>query len=155
MSNDLINSISQCIHVIWVCFKYILKNAGLNTTQRWVKYGRTQQLDTAQKVGFWKNPSLFGSNITQHCVVFSLILRCHSHDRWLNVWCIWYTYLETLQKWRSHLRIGWIIQDFRETYVAFFNILPGNKDAVVPNPPHERRKPSCLQLWWRTLIRVN
>ncbi len=24
--------------------------------------------------------------------------------------------------------------------------LPGNKDAVTPNPPHERRKPSYLQL---------
>ncbi len=24
---------------------YTLKNAGLNTTQRWVKYGRTQWLD--------------------------------------------------------------------------------------------------------------
>ncbi len=39
-------------------------------------------------------------------------------DRWLNVWCIWYTYLETLQQCRSHRRIGWIIQDFRETCVS-------------------------------------
>ncbi len=38
-------------------------------------------------------------------------------DRWLNVWCIWYTYLETLQECRSRRRIGWIIQDFRETCV--------------------------------------
>ncbi len=30
--------------------------------------------------------------------------------------------------------------------VAFFNVPPGNKDAVMPNPPHERRKPSCLQM---------
>ncbi len=35
-------------------------------------------------------------------------------DHWLNVWCIWYTYLEC----RSHRRIGWIIQDFRETCVS-------------------------------------
>ncbi len=34
-------------------------------------------------------------------------------DRYLNVWCIWYTYLETLQECRRHHRIGWIIQDFR------------------------------------------
>ncbi len=28
--------------------------------------------------------------------------------------------------------------------VAFFIGLPGNKDAVMPKPPHERKKPSCL-----------
>ncbi len=39
-------------------------------------------------------------------------------DRWLNVWCIWHTYLETLQECRSRRRIGWIIQDFRETCVS-------------------------------------
>ncbi len=39
-------------------------------------------------------------------------------DRWLNVWCIWHTYLETLQECRSRHRIGWIIQDFRETCVS-------------------------------------
>ncbi len=38
-------------------------------------------------------------------------------DRWLNVWCIWHTYLETLQEFWSRRRIGWIIQDFRETCV--------------------------------------
>ncbi len=38
-------------------------------------------------------------------------------DRWLNVWCIWHTYLETLQECRSRHPIGWIIQDFRETCV--------------------------------------
>ncbi len=44
----------------------------------------------------------------------SLSLRRHA----LNVWCIWYTYLETLQECRSRRRIGWIIQDFRETCVS-------------------------------------
>ncbi len=39
-------------------------------------------------------------------------------DRWLNVWCIWHTHLETLQECRSRHRIGWIIQDFRETCVS-------------------------------------
>ncbi len=52
-------------------------------------------------------------------------------DRWLNVWCIWHIYLETLQEFRSRRRIGWIIQDFRETCVSFFNVPP---NAVVPNP---------------------
>ncbi len=39
-------------------------------------------------------------------------------DRWLNVWCIWHTYLETLQECRSRRRIGWIIQDSQETCVS-------------------------------------
>ncbi len=39
-------------------------------------------------------------------------------ERWLNVLCIWHTYLETLQEFWSHHRIGWIIQDFRETCVS-------------------------------------
>ncbi len=39
-------------------------------------------------------------------------------DCWLNVWCIWHTYLDTLQECRSRRRIGWIIQDFRETCVS-------------------------------------
>ncbi len=55
-------------------------------------------------------------------------------DRWLNVWCIWHTKVETLQEFRSGHRIGWIIQDFWETCVAFFNVPLGNKDAVAPNP---------------------
>ncbi len=39
-------------------------------------------------------------------------------DRWLNVWCIWHTYLETLQYCGSRRRIGWSIQDFREMCVS-------------------------------------
>ncbi len=38
-------------------------------------------------------------------------------DHWLNVWCIWHTKVETLQEFRSHHRIGWIIH-FRETCVS-------------------------------------
>ncbi len=33
--------------------------------------------------------------------------------------------------------------------VAFFNDMPGNKNAVAPNTPHKRRKPSCLLLTTR------
>ncbi len=44
-----------------------------------------------------------------------------STDYRLKVWCIWYTYLETLQECRSHRRIGWIIQDFRETRSLTFH----------------------------------
>ncbi len=39
-------------------------------------------------------------------------------DHWLNIWCIWHTYLETLQEFRSRHRIGWIMQDFREMCVS-------------------------------------
>ncbi len=49
-------------------------------------------------------------------------------ERWLNVWCIWYTYLETLQECRS-------CRGFPgDVCVAFFNVLPGNKNTVAPNP---------------------
>ncbi len=39
-------------------------------------------------------------------------------ERWLNVWCIWHTKVETLQDFRSRPLICWIIQDFRETCVS-------------------------------------
>ncbi len=39
-------------------------------------------------------------------------------ERWLNVWYIWHKKVETLQEFWSHRRIGWIIQDFRETCVT-------------------------------------
>ncbi len=39
-------------------------------------------------------------------------------DRWLNVWCIWRTKVETLQEFRSRHWICWIIQDFQETCVS-------------------------------------
>ncbi len=39
-------------------------------------------------------------------------------ERLLNIWCIWFTKVETLQEFWSRRRIGWIIQDFRETCVS-------------------------------------
>ncbi len=144
MSTIWLNSISQYITIIWVCFKYNLKNAGLNTTQHWVKYGRTQQLDYCPEGWVWKQPSMCSVQYLPSTGLYLVsALDITPTDRWLNAWCIWYTYLETLQKCRSRHRIGWIIQDFRET---FFNVPPGNK---------ERRKLSCLQLWRRMLIRIN
>ncbi len=76
-------------------------------------------------------------------------------DRWLKVWCIWHTYLETLQECRSRRRIGWIIQDFRETCVS--HSLTFCLETKMPwrQTPHERRKPSCLQMWRRALVRIN
>ncbi len=39
-------------------------------------------------------------------------------ERLLNIWCIWFTKVETLQEFWSRRRIGWIIQDFLETCVS-------------------------------------
>ncbi len=78
----------------------------------------------------------------------SLSLRLHTHGSLAKCLMHMAHKVETLQECRSHRRIGWIIQD---VCVAFFNVLPGKKDVVMPNPPHEEKKPSCLQLWWRTL----
>ncbi len=58
-------------------------------------------------------------------------------DRWLNVWCIRHTKVETLQELRSHPVICWIIQDFRETCVSRSST--GNKDAVMPNPSKKKK----------------
>ncbi len=55
---------------------------------------------------------------------------------------IWLTKVETLQEFQSRHRIGQIIQD-----VTFFNVLPGNKDAVIPNPlakEESRRVYKCV-----------
>ncbi len=54
-------------------------------------------------------------------------------DRWLNVGCIWHTYLETLQECRSRRRIGLIIQDFRETCVSR-SLTFRLEDAMALNP---------------------
>ncbi len=74
-----------------------------------------------------------------HCLR-SLSLRRHVTpiELCLKVWCIWHTKVETLQWFRSRCWIGWLIQDFRETCVAFFNVPPGNKNAVT-QLPHERK----------------
>ncbi len=61
----------------------------------------------------------------------SLSLR-RAHGPLAKVWCIWHTYLETLQQCQSRRRIGWIIQDFRETCVLEHSAW--KKDAVAPNP---------------------
>ncbi len=50
-------------------------------------------------------------------VTLILVSASDVTDHWLNVWCIWYTYLETLQECRSRCRIGWLMQEFRETCV--------------------------------------
>ncbi len=55
-------------------------------------------------------------------------------DCWLNVWCIWYTYLETLHDCRSCCRIGWIVQDFRETCVLRSLMFHLETKAVTPPP---------------------
>ncbi len=65
----------------------------------------------------WQNPKWLLSTSRVHESVVSAS-DVTPTERWLNIWCIWYTYLETLLECRSRRRIGWIIQDFRETCVS-------------------------------------
>ncbi len=52
---------------------YTLKNAGLNTAQRWVKYGQTQRSKTTQSLFVHTLPST-GLYLTQH------LLECMDSD---------------------------------------------------------------------------
>ncbi len=45
----------------------------------------------------------------------SLNLRRHAHGTLAKRWCIWHTFLETLQECRSRHLTGWIKPDFWET----------------------------------------
>ncbi len=76
-------------------------------------------------------------NIKLASFITQQLFSSHSHcfcifnhsltDRWLKVWCIWYTYLKTLQECRSRRRIGWI----GDVCVAFFIVPSRNKDVVA------------------------
>ncbi len=61
-------------------------------------------------------------------------------ERWLNVWCIWHIKVE-----RSFEVVIGLVELYsiykRRVCVTFFNIPSGNKNALTPNSPHERRKP--------------
>ncbi len=77
---------------------------------------------------------------------------------WLNVWCIWHTKLETLKEFRSHHLIefiGQILLDFREMCVLRSITFCLEIKMPCRQTPLERRKPPCLQLWRRVLIRIN
>ncbi len=54
-----------------------------------------------------------------------------STEHWLNVWCVWHTYLETLQSSSDWLNYTWFPGD---VCIAFFNVPTGNKDSMAPNP---------------------
>ncbi len=62
----------------------------------------------------------YSANVLQVCVIVGVVSASDvtPMEHWLNVWCIWHTKVETLQEFRSRRRIGWIIQDFRETCVS-------------------------------------
>ncbi len=55
-------------------------------------------------------------------------------DRWLNIWCIWHKSGNTSGVSKSSS--DWLnYTGFPgDVCVAFFNVPPGNKDAVMPNP---------------------
>ncbi len=69
-------------------------------------------------------------------------------DRWLSIWCIWYTYLETLQECRSRRWIGWKIQDFRETCVSCFFIIPPGNENASHQPPSQNMMANAYQGQW-------
>ncbi len=67
-------------------------------------------------------------------------------DRWLNVWCIWHTKVETLQEFHKSSSDLLNYTGFPgDVCVAFFNVVPGNKEAVMPNPltKESRRVYNC------------
>ncbi len=109
-----------------------------------------------RRLGLKTTQHVFGPIFTQHWVIFSLSLRCHAHGP-LAKRLMHMVHLSGNTSEVSKSSSDWLnYTGFqRDVCIAFFSFPPGNKDAVAPNPPHERRKPSCLQLWWRTLIRVN
>ncbi len=61
-------------------------------------------------------------------------------DRWLNVWCIWHTFLETLQENRSRLLTGWIKPAFQETRVS--RIFSVRRETKMPwrQTPSRKKK---------------
>ncbi len=61
-------------------------------------------------------------------------------DRWLNVWCIWHTYLETLQECRSRHGIGWIKPDFRETRVSRLFLVHRETKMPWSQTPSRKKK---------------
>ncbi len=106
--------------------------------------------------GYIRNLGVPIYRFTQHCVnnwrygnplYHSTMLQVVSAsdvtptDRWLNVWCIWHTKVETLQEFRSRHRIGWIINyDFRETCVSLS--LPFRLETKLPwhQTPSRKKK---------------
>ncbi len=70
----------------------------------------------------------------------------------LNNWLITNSALAFSSKLSLSLRrrIGWIIQDFRETCVLRSLMLRLETKCRGAKPPRERREPSCLQLWRQT-----
>ncbi len=104
--------------------------------------------------------SSFGLVLISNCIGFVMHLVVSDTDitptdRWLNVWCMWQTKLETLQEFRSRHRIGWIIQDVQEKFVS--RSLTFCLETKMPwcQTPSRKRKLSCLQLEQWALIRIN
>ncbi len=61
-------------------------------------------------------------------------------DHWLNVWCIWHTFLETLQECWSHHLTGWIKPDFRETWVShLFSVCRETKIPWRQTPSRKKK----------------
>ncbi len=61
-------------------------------------------------------------------------------DHWLKVWCIWHTFLETLQECRSRNLTGWIKPDFWETRVSrLFSVCRETKMPWHQSPSRKKK----------------
>ncbi len=100
-----------------------------------ILYPESEFMNKPSQTNLFKKRFIHKSDIAVSLLIV-LASEITPTDHWLNVWCIWYTKLETLWEFWSHHLIGWIIQDFQERFplfVMFFNVPTGNKDAVKPN----------------------
>lgn len=93
-------------------------------------------------------------SIVCYCVA-SLSLRHHAHGPLAK--CL----MHMAHKSGNTLGVSKLSMDWLnftgfpgDVCVAFFNIQPGNKDAMAPNPLMKKES-QCLQLWQRALISIN
>ncbi len=76
-------------------------------------------------------------------------------DRWLNVWCAGTLFWKNFRS--VEVFIG-LVELYRISGRRVCRVLlrsAWKQRCSDAKPPHERRKPSCLQMWRRALIRIN
>ncbi len=80
---------------------------------------------------------------TKICCISLLVVSASDvtpTERWLNVWCIWHTFLETLQECRSRHLTGWIKPDFWETRVSrLFSVRRETKMPWCQSPSRKKK----------------
>ncbi len=94
---------------------------------------RRGNLTSRKKYFFFLTETMVASSIVTNIVVSASDVM--PTDRWLNIWCIWHTKSGNTSG-VSKSSLDWLnYTGFPgDVRVAFFNVPPGNKDAVTPNP---------------------